>query len=182
VTPDPESTDCLLWIFDSSFERLLLSQGAAGATLPGVTVESGNYPHVAPVLDATRRRLGLDITVLRCLADRGPGSDGPGPREYSAFCRCPTMTLAHGLQWAPVREAEAKLSASARTRGAGPVFDSETRGWTPGPRQQGPVAARRGVVGGGYGMDRQLGQSPRPRFRGSASATARVDDLVIMIL
>ena len=23
MTPDPESTDCLLWIFDSSFERML---------------------------------------------------------------------------------------------------------------------------------------------------------------
>ena len=138
MTPDPESTDCLLWIFDSSFERLLLSQGAAGATLPGVTVESGNYPHVAPVLDATRRRLGLDITVLRCLADRGPGSDGPGPREYSAFCRCPTMTLAHGLQWAPVREAEAKLSASARTRGAGPVFDSRPEAGRPDPASRVP--------------------------------------------
>lgn len=116
MTTDPQSTDCLLRISDPSFERLLVSQSDAGSALPRVTVEAGFYAYVRPVLDAARRQWGLDVNVLRCLANQKPGSGLPGLREYSAYCHNPSLTLPNGLRWVSVGEVEALLSSSSRLR------------------------------------------------------------------
>ena len=142
MTPNPPRTDCLLWVYDSSFERLLVSQGAAPPALPRVTVETGHYPRVAPVVEAAKRRWGLDITVLRCLSDRRPESNGPGLREYYAYCHSPPSTLAHGLRWVQVSEAEPQLPSSSENEVPGPGHITE--GVVPRPDSASRVPWERG--------------------------------------
>src|SRR5262245_36432199 len=92
---------------------ILLAEDGEGWALPRVDLPEQRSADVADLNRAVRARLGLDTSVLRCLAD-APGAEG-APRRHLHVLEAHEGPGASATRWMTVDRARAALGARAES-------------------------------------------------------------------
>ena len=113
--PSPEAISAYLLLLDQEGRRMLVCEPSGH--IPVFLVPPVFYPEVEELVERVRARCGLDIAILRCLAE-GDANEGE-PRLYSAVCTS-DESPSPGFRWSDldepgfVKDVRQKLARAAR--------------------------------------------------------------------